>query len=255
MRPWSLNDAVRSHVTSARPPHNAPDQHDGRARRIRSAAMRASQGPPPGDPDQGVTGALRVEDQARRPSARRLQPVRSAQSRCGGDVASPGAWLSWDETFVHLDNPPSGTPTGTSPPGVDPKQLRISKAVSGACWSGAAGATSAIAPGGAANHGGLAAGGDGAGEFGSAQRSRQVAAAHSSGSAGGSVWWSGMVGPAAAEGGARPLGGLVHRAGAASRRPEADSIGGSNRPRPLISVLPLLSQPRQYRSTGEIVRP
>jgi hypothetical protein len=27
------------------------------------------------------------------------------------------------------------------------------------------------------------------------------------------VWWSGMIGPAAAEGGARPLGGLAHRGG------------------------------------------
>jgi hypothetical protein len=50
------------------------------------------------------------------------------------------------------------------------------------------------------------------------------------------VWWSGILAPAAAEGGgARPLGGLEHRAGAACRASEADRSGLETAPdaRPL----------------------
>jgi hypothetical protein len=141
---------------------------------------------------------------------------------------------------------------------VDPKQLRTSRTVSGACWSGTAAATSAIAPGAAANHGGLAADGDGVGELGSAQRSHQAVAvgpsAREEGRSGGRASW--LASAAAEGGGARPLGGLEHRAGAACRASEADRSGardGAGRP---TVVLPLGSQHRQYcRNPLEVIRP
>jgi hypothetical protein len=68
------------------------------------------------------------------------------------------------------------------------------------------------------------------------------------------VWWSGILAPAAAEGGGtRPLGGLEHRAGAACRASEADRSGardGAGRP---TVVLPLGSQDHQYRRNPLVV--
>jgi hypothetical protein len=66
------NDAEHSHATSVTPQRPGPTRWQSAQDPF--GRMRASQGPPRGDPDQGVTGALRVEDQARRSSARRLQP-------------------------------------------------------------------------------------------------------------------------------------------------------------------------------------
>jgi len=48
-------------------------------------------------------------------------------------------------------------------------------------------------------------------------------------------------------GGACPLGGLVHRAGAAQGNPGPEAIGGSQRAGRPTGVLPPLSQYRQYR--------
>ena len=105
---------------------------------------------------------------------------------------------------------------------------------------------------------GLAADGDGVGELGSAQHSHQAVAvgpsAREEGRSGGRASW--LASAAAEGGGARPLGGLEHRAGAACRASEADRSGardGAGRP---TVVLPPGSQHRQYcRNPLEVIQP